>query len=436
MNPFGELNSQTTAQYLRTLPAIRERCLALYDLATQDKLLYFDYHPEKEADVVDFCLDIIKRDYNSDPNNIQPHGRWRHLDAGLPRIQPLLTTWSHLQIDIKEQSRRLIDLFLISVLLDAGAGNTWKYIEPGTNKTFNRSEGLGVASAHMFQSGFFSGVEGEPSAGLEKITVERTKEAMQVTSSNPMTGLEGRTSLLSNLSKALTSNPEFFGTEGRPGNLIDFLETQALPTTSNKKTIPLAALWTALLDGLNPIWPSRISLANIPLGDVWPSPTLAQSVSTTSQNRGTQESDILIPFHKLTQWMTYSLVEVFEKVLGWDVQGLDDMTGLPEYRNGGLLVDLGVLVLKPDMLPVNSESGLPTASAEHPAIVEWRAMTVIELDRIADRVRERLGLGKEELSLAQVLEGATWKGGREIAKMKRPGTGGPPIEIESDGTVF
>lgn len=196
MNPFGELNSQTTAQYLRTLPAIRERCLALYDLATQDKLLYFDYHPEKEADVVDFCLDIIKvrfvsniRKTFSDLNRetttlipttyaslslpclslnknhlsqIQPHGRWRHLDAGLPRIQPLLTTWSHLQIDIKEQSRRLIDLFLISVLLDAGAGNTWKYIEPGTNKTFNRSEGLGVASAHMFQSGFFSGVEGEP----------------------------------------------------------------------------------------------------------------------------------------------------------------------------------------------------------------------------------------------------------------------------------
>jgi hypothetical protein len=51
-------------------------------------------------------------------------------------------------------------------------------------------------------------------------------------------------------------------------------------------------------------------------------------------------------------------------------------------------------------------------------------------------VRSELGLTKDQLTLAQVLEAATWKGGREIAKMKRPETGGPPIEIESDGTVF
>jgi hypothetical protein len=60
MNPFGELSSATTAAHLRTLPAIRDRCSAVYALATQAKLLYFDYHPEKEADVVAFCLDIIK----------------------------------------------------------------------------------------------------------------------------------------------------------------------------------------------------------------------------------------------------------------------------------------------------------------------------------------------------------------------------------------
>jgi hypothetical protein len=57
-------------------------------------------------------------------------------------------------------------------------------------------------------------------------------------------------------------------------------------------------------------------------------------------------------------------------------------------------------------------------------------------DRIADAIREKLSLTPEQLTLAQVLEGATWKGGREIAKQKRPETGGPPIEIESDGTVF
>jgi hypothetical protein len=57
-------------------------------------------------------------------------------------------------------------------------------------------------------------------------------------------------------------------------------------------------------------------------------------------------------------------------------------------------------------------------------------------DRIADLIRSQLNLSSSDLTLAQVLEGATWKGGRETAKLKRPETGGPPIEIDSDGTIF
>ena len=64
--------------------------------------------------------------------------------------------------DDKEICRRLIDLFLVSVLLDAGAGNVWSFEEPGTNMKFNRSEGLGVASFHMFREGFFSGSDKQP----------------------------------------------------------------------------------------------------------------------------------------------------------------------------------------------------------------------------------------------------------------------------------
>jgi len=46
------------------------------------------------------------------------------------------------------------------------------------------------------------------------------------------------------------------------------------------------------------------------------------------------EGDDLIPFHKLTGWTTYSLVEPIEKMLHWKFEGLEDLTGLPEYRNG------------------------------------------------------------------------------------------------------
>jgi len=243
-----------------------------------------------------------------------------------------------------------------------------------------------------------------------------------------MVGIEGRTSLLFNLSRALKANAQFFGADGRPGNIVDFLEGEA-QFEGTAKVVPLAALWHALVEGLNPIWPSRLSLGGISLGDVWPCPSLKTSIVGI-------EGDELVPFHKLTMWLSYSLVEVLEKHLKWRLHGVEDMTGLPEYRNGGLLVDLGVLTLKPDVLPKDAKSGLPHAVPSHPAIVEWRAMTVIELDRIADLIRLQLGLSMSQLTLAQVLESATWKGGREIAKIKRPETGGPPIEIESDGTIF
>ncbi|KAG5644913.1 hypothetical protein DXG03_007465 [Asterophora parasitica] len=431
MNIAGLTPLSQKAEYLRTVPAIRENCLRVFALAQQGKLQYFDYHPEKEADVAKFCVEIIKRDYGTDFSSIKPHGRWRHLDAGIPRVRPLLAKFQ--PIDARDEIKRTVDLFLVSVLLDAGAGNAWSYHEKSSGLRFGRSEGLGVASVHMFEEGFFSSdPKNQPwradAEGLSKITVERVAEAMQVSATNPMVGLEGRTSLLTNLSAALKASPEFFGADGRPGNIVDFLESESRIDTDGTRVVPVAALWHALIEGLNPIWPSRHVLAGKALGDVWPCGVLASS--------GSSEGDDFVPFHKLTMWITYSIVEVLQTVATWRVEGLEDLTGLPEYRNGGLLVDLGVLTLKPNALPLDPASGLPHAPPSHPAIVEWRALTVIELDRIADAIRAELGLTKEQLVLAQVLEGATWKGGREIAKIKRPETSGPPIEIDSDGTVF
>ncbi|KAH8102282.1 DUF1688-domain-containing protein [Cristinia sonorae] len=429
-------SAEQTALYLRTLPAIRERCGKVHDLAKQGKLEYFEYHPEREAEVAAFCLDIIKRDFESDFASIPPHGRWRHLDAGRSRVEPLIATWktSPNPPDAKETCKRLIDLFLVSVLLDAGAGNTWSYTEAESGQTFTRSEGLGVASINMFEQGFFSSNTTKPhqvdAHGLLAVTSERTSKAMQVSSENPMVGLEGRTSLLSSLGQALLANPTFFGSSARPGNLLDFLESESISSGPSVK-IHISSLWSALIEGLSPIWPDRLSLGGVSLGDVWPCNVL----KATAVNEG----DELVPFHKLTGWITYSLIEPIQKILKWEIDGVEDMTGLPEYRNGGLLLDYGVLTIKPGSIPAsyypNPDSGIPRLPPSHPAIVEWRAMTVIELDRIADLIRSKLGLSRDQLTLAQVLESATWKGGREIAKFKRV-SGGPPIDIESDGTVF
>lgn len=150
---------------------------------------------------------------------------------------------------------------------------------------------------------------------------------MQVTAANPMVGLEGRTSLLQNLSTALKASPAFFGADARPGRIVDFLESQSITDSTGGRVVPVAALWGALMDGLAPIWPrTRAVLGGVSLGDVWPCDALKPLVAN--------EGDELVPFHKLTGWLTYSLLEPLTKVLGWKFDGVEDMTGLPEYRNG------------------------------------------------------------------------------------------------------
>ena len=80
---------------------------------------------------------------------------------------------------------------------------------------------------------------------------------------------------------------------------------------------------------------------------------------------------------------------------------------------------------------------VPLFTADDDVIVEWRALTVGFLDDLLAEVNLLLGLqGDKKLSLAQMLEAGTWKGGREIAEVSRPNTKEPPIMILSDGTVF
>lgn len=124
---------------------------------------------------------------------------------------------------MQERTRRLIDLFLISVLLDAGAGNKWSYKSKESGKVYSRSEGLAVASLEMFKSGLFSSDPTEPcqvdGAGLKRITVEMLGRGMQHSEQNPLAGIEGRAGLLVRLAEAL-NNQELFGVDARPGNML------------------------------------------------------------------------------------------------------------------------------------------------------------------------------------------------------------------------
>ena len=392
--------------WLRTPRAIRERAETILRYVEDGQSSWFAFDPSGLEAAVQATLAVTRRRF-ADPALIPFHSRWRHFEVGKrDRWADLAATMAGLPRE--ERARRRFDLAIVSVLLDAGAGPDWSFREPGSDETYARSEGLAVASFHMFARGAFSRDAKDPARvdaeRLASITPADVAMGFQVRAHNPLLGLEGRAALLQRL-----------GTSGlaRPGDLFDRLAADAVGGEVKAESI-----LAVLLDSLSGIWPSRLELAGVPLGDVWRHPAAVARDATAG----------FVPFHKLSQWLSYSLVEPLEEA-GLKVIELDALTGLPEYRNGGLLVDAGALRPKQRVLLER-----PFAPGDE-AIVEWRALTVALLDRIGQHVRLHLDRDAATLPLVKVLEAGTWFAGRVLAAERRPG-GGPPITVESDGTVF
>ena len=390
-----------SVSYLRTPAAIRERAAQVLKYVEDGRSAWFALDAAGLEAAVQATLAVTRQRF-SDPSTIPFHSRWRHFEAGGR------DRWAGLAERLKglppeEVARRRIDLAVVSVLLDAGAGGLWSYREAATGKSFMRSEGLAVASFNMFANGAFSrDSRNDPlrvdAERLARLTPVELAMGFQVRGHNSLLGLEGRAELLRKLGGV--------GLE-RPGMLFDLLAQGA----EGSREIKAASILAALLDRLAAIWPSRLELDGVPLGDVWRHPSVG-----------------LVPFHKLSQWMSYSLVEPLEGA-GLSVVELDALTGLPEYRNGGLLVDSGALRPKQKILLEK------VFAPGDEAIVEWRALTVALLDQIAAHVRVHLKMDARSLPLVKVLEAGTWFAGRTLAAQRRK-DGGPPIAVQSDGTVF
>lgn len=404
---------EAVALSLLTAAAVRERSARLFARVEDGRSEHFTFDPDALPAIADRVAALTRERF---PDLSVPlHARWRHFEVGgVDRFGGLAAArgWT----SPADAARAMGDLAIVSVLLDAGAGPRWKFHEPMTGEVAGRSEGLALASFAMFAAGSFSGVPVDPlradASALAALTFEEFAAGFQIGPDNPLDGAEGRVELLHRLAAATRSEPALFATEDdpRPGGLIDFLAAGA-----EDGALPAAAILEAVLEGLGPIWPSRLELAGIPLGDAWHHPALGD---------GTLGSDI-IPFHKLSTWLSLSLIEPL-LVRGVEVRDLDALPGLAEYRNGGLFADGGALNLRHDGGPY---------PVDHPLIVEWRAATVTLLDRLAPMVRERLDISHEALPLAAILEGGTWLAGRRLAMERRPDAS-PPIAIVSDGTVF
>jgi hypothetical protein len=339
------------------LQSVRTSCDLLLPYATANKLKHFIYDEDNLHKTADYVTEVITSNY---PDlNIPYHGRLRHFPA------------EYAKLDLESQ----IELVVISVLLDAGTGPDWKYLDPQTNTTHSKSEGLGLASYAMYIKHRFP-------------NKEQFAESFQITATNKLVGFEERFAMLGRLKDStngkspLQQITEFF----LPGQTESVLSIEAI------------------------FYKLKVSLQDVLPNDV-------------AVYKG---YDMF--FYKLLQWLCYSLWEVLEN-FGYKVTDTDMLTGLPEYRNGGLVVDLGVLTPRDlSMYEVSHE-----ITSEF--IVEWRAMTVVLLDQIAMLIRHRLNKTHAELPLSKILQGGTWYAGRKIAAELRA-DGSPPFKVISNGTVF
>jgi hypothetical protein len=410
-------NPETSAALsLLNARAVRERAHRMLAIGLDDALPNFRIHLDCIDRTVDLVLKVTREAYPS--FEIPFHSRWRHFVAnGDNRWADIAdqSRWA----DRAARARAEFDLAIVSVFLDAGAGPSWRYHDPKTGSAIGRSEGLGLASLAMFAGGAFSADPREPlrvDAGvLANFAAADLERGMQVSDANPLLGMDGRAELLRRLGTLVASKPDVFGSRdtARPGGLFDQLAMLA-----DSQELPAPTVLTELLQQLGPIWPSRLTLGGIALGDCWKHPALTTADATSG----------LVPLHKLSQWLAYSLIEPLQTA-GIRVTDIDGLTGLAEYRNGGLFVDTGVLAFR------DAEAAQQEHEVASSLVVEWRALTVALLDRIADGVRHRLKLDATSLPLAKILEGGTWAAGRRLARERRADAS-PPVKIISDGTVF
>lgn len=410
-------NLETSAALsLLNARAVRERAQRMLAIGLDDRLPNFRIDLGRMDSAVDLVLQTTRKAYPS--FEVPFHSRWRHFVANGDN------RWADIADQIRwpdraARARAEFDLAIVSVFLDAGAGPSWRYHDPKTGSAIGRSEGLGLASLAMFAAGAFSADPHDPLRAdaevLANLSIADLERGLQVSDLNPLVGLEGRVDLLRRLGALVASKPDVFGSfdTPRPGGLFDRLAIEA-----DGLQLPAPAILSRLLQELGPIWPSRLTLGGIALGDCWKHPALATMDATSG----------LMPLHKLSQWLAYSLIEPLQTA-GIRVTDIDGLTGLAEYRNGGLFIDIGVLGFR------DAEDAQREHEVASSLVVEWRALTVALLDRIADGLRQRLGLDATSLPLAKILEGGTWAAGRLLARERRADAS-PPVKVISDGTVF
>lgn len=263
--------------------------------------------------------------------------------------------------------------------------------------------------------------------GLRNLTAEKLAQGLQCRPGNEIANLQSRIDLLMKLAGALEQHPEYFGDNGRPGNMVDYLLAHPSTQATSTPVVSVPVLWDLLMHGLAPLWGrSGIVINGVSLGDAWPCASMPQTSSYWES---------ILPFHKLTQWVLYSLMQPMQMLLKIQFAGAELLVCLPDYRNGGLLVDVGVLTLREEdaarglrkyheyceRIGTKPVEVVPMFETGDDVIVEWRGITVGLLDRLCSDVNRALSkeLAGHELTPSQILEAGISK---VSALDERPGS--------------
>lgn len=449
---------------LRDPATARLRCAAVARAVERGDSGWFTLDRSRLQDTAERVAATIRRRH---PDlAIPPHSRWRHFEAGgIDRKAELDALLQGLPAD--EQARARLDLTVVSVLLDAGAGSAWRYDEargPGRlalpvqkasrdellalldqaasgqarpaqaesspevaagiaqGRTYSRSEGLAVACFRAFVAGAFSADPARPcrvdASVLRTLDAAALRAMFQAGPSNPLIGLDGRAGLLARLGHALQAAHERDGSPARPSALAE-VATAGFA----RDRIDAGSLLREILGRLAPVWAGGAMVCGQPAGDAWPHRWAGQA---SRAGRDTLTGH-WVPFHQPEQWLAYSMVEPLAWA-GVQVTHVERLTGLPDIRNGGLMLDCGVIVPR---APADLER---TWAPGDEFVVEWRALTLTLLDELAPRVRQVLGVDEAGLPMDRLLEGGTWHAGCELAAERRDGA--PPVRVAGDGTLF
>ncbi len=394
---------------LFSVHSIRIKCHQIFDLTLENKT-NFKLNLHKLDDVAQLVCQVILKHYPQ--LNIPFHSLWSHFYSNksnkMQEFSEKTENYSH-----KEIIKAKLTLIIMNALLEGPSGIRWRY--KIDKKEYTRAEGQSMACFRMFMDGFFSNHVNKPlrvdGQKLKNITLDNLQKEFQSGENNLLIGMEERLKTLHNLGNLLENNHEYFGNnQGHLGNLLDYI----LEISScYNNTLSCANIFKIMHGAFGSLLYNYATYEGMNLGDVWHYQPFGNNLSA------------FIPFHKRLQWITYSILEPLTEQ-GLSISKISELTGLAEYRNGGLMLDSGLLELKDHQL-----ADL-THTLDSEVIIEWRALTIILLDKLAKIVAQKLGKTMVEFPLARVLEGGTWLAGRELAQKLREDASAP-LKVQNFG---